>query len=130
MIKFFIKMGLWIALLAGGSVLAVNLVPSLKGNIIETINPRIKEQKLVSELQKNLDALSNSSVVTKNNAVVAKSQELLKQISDLNVEHTGLVDAVISKVADVVLGTTSDSTPSASSGQAIPTKFATPSPCK
>ncbi len=125
MIRFLVKMSLWVALLAGGSVLAVNTIPSLKANIIETVNPRVKEQKLVRELQKSLDALADSAVIAKNKAAITKSQELLQQISELNGEHAGLVDSIISKVADVMLGTATTSTPTP-----VPQTTPTSAPCR
>lgn len=120
--NFLIKTGLIIALIAGGSALAVNKIPSLKANIVSVINPRIKEQALVLELTKHLDDISTSlseaattvpsggatavaHVIADNKALIAKSQEIIKQISEINDGNSGLISSVVGQLVQVITST-------------------------
>ena len=45
----------YLAIVIVGGVLALNYIPSLKANIIEVVNPRMKETRLLGDLQRHLD---------------------------------------------------------------------------
>lgn len=117
MIKFILKLALWGGVLVGGSVLATNMMPSLKASVLEVVNPQVKEQRLVQQLQQSLNELvtavpasggTAAAIIAKNKAVAEKSQELLQQIAAISSPSDSLVSnvisGVVSKVADTVLG--------------------------
>lgn len=126
---FLFKIGLGMMVLVGGSVLLINNVPSLKANVIEAINPRVREQKLIEQLKSNLQAL-DASIATQLDApniaidkaktsqltkLVEESKEILSEIGMMNEEGSGLVDGIISKATDIIIGgVTASSTPSPS----------------
>jgi hypothetical protein len=113
-ISFLFKTVLTLAVLVGGSVLLVNNVPYLKANILEVVNPRVQEQKLVQKLQTTLTDLGNlptgqAGAITSaaRDKLITESKALLQNISSINDNHSGVVDGVISKVTDTLLGTPS-----------------------
>lgn len=116
--SFIIKTILGLGVVIGGSVLLVNNVPSLQANLIRVVNPRIHQQELVQKLAENLDTLeatitetagtpqarstSIAKISEESQQLITKSQELIKQISDINEKH-GIVDAVVGRVVDAVI---------------------------
>ncbi len=123
MLGSLVKSVLVLAGLTAGAVLVVNTVPSLKANILEVVNPRAKEARLIKSLTDNLDTLDEdlsrvagaaaggTSTAAKNKKLVDESQALLKEIADINQEHSGLVSGVVDSVVDSLIGTTSTVTP-------------------
>ena len=109
MIGFIVKTCLTLAVIAGGSVLLVNNVPYLKANILEVVNPRVQEQKLVQKLQTTLTDVGDATTNAARDKLITESQALLQNISDINDNHSGVVDGVISKVTDTLLGTATPS---------------------
>jgi hypothetical protein len=105
MIGFMFKSLLILATAVVGSVLLVNKVPSLKANILEAVYPRAQEGKLVQQLHDVLTGIDDASTDAARNVLIEKSKALLQNISDMNAEHAGVVDGVIGKVTDVLLGT-------------------------
>jgi hypothetical protein len=131
MIGFIVKTCLGLAVIVGGSALLVNNVPSLKANILEVVNPRVQEQKLVQKLQTTLTDAGNAATNAARDKLIAESQALLKSIADINDNHSGIVDGVVSKVTDTLLGTpTATQTPIPSPVSSAKASEATPSPCK
>ena len=129
--KFLIKIGLSLAGFVVVSALVVNNIPSLKANILEAINPRIRQQNLIDQLKSNLQAIDASITAGANaptltidktesvrlDQLLNDSQDLLGQLDNLNSEHSGIIDGVISKAADLITGGgTSSPSPSNSSG--------------
>jgi hypothetical protein len=136
--NFLLKTGLLIAVIAGGSVMLVRNVPSLQANIISVLNPQVKEQKLAQELTQYLSEVNTSlveitedptesaaavaHVVSDNKHLITKSQEVLKQIQDLQESHPGIISAVVGQVAGLL---TAHSTP-----DSVPASTLTPCPAQ
>lgn len=105
MIGFVIKACLTLAAVVGGSVLLVNNVPYLKANVLEVVNPRVQEGKLVEQLNTTLTKLDDATTSAARDKLITESKALLQDITDLNEEHSGVVDGIISNVTDALLGT-------------------------
>lgn len=133
MIWFAVKTCLILVAVAGGSVLLIDNVPFLKANILEVVNPRVQEGKLVETLQTKLTDIGSAATNTARDKLIAESQELIDQITKLNEEHSGIVDGVISTVTEQLLGTSPTQTPTpADSPQPTPatvTVTVTPETC-
>lgn len=139
MTHFLIKAILGLIVLSVGTLIVVNAVPPLKANILEAVNPRIKQQRLVDELKENLDALTldlaktniGTVAATKTKTLIAESQMLLQQVSELNEEHSGVVSGIVEKVVDAVIGNFTNNEPSPSPTPTVVTVTVTvtPSPC-
>lgn len=141
MIWFAVKTCLIIATIATGSVLLIDNVLFLKANILEVVNPRVQEGKLVEQLQTTLTKIQNASTDATRDKLIAESQELIDEITKLNEEHSGIVDGVVSKVTEALLGTPpspsasegaeqATRTPTETSGQVTVTVTVTPEGCK
>lgn len=117
MIGFIFKTGLILTIITAGSVLVIGNVPFLKANILEVVNPRVEEGKLVQKLQDTLAELDAAPTESARDALVAESQDIIQQISDLNEAHDGVVDGVITKIGETLLGTVATRTPTETSGQ-------------
>ena len=156
---FFLKIGLGLLVLVGGSVLLVNNVPSLKASVLEALNPRVREQKLIDQLKSNLQAL-DASIATQGGAssiiidktkpsyqkLITESKDLLNEIGVINNDHAGTLGGVISKATDLLIGIVASPTPqtaTSASSIGLPTGqvgssqtvvtvtvTVTPSPCK
>jgi hypothetical protein len=100
---FFIKVLFYLGIVVGGAYLAVTHVPSLRANIIEYANPRIKEARLLTELQTSIDAAASATISSPavRQAAATKAKSLVAQISELNDKNSGLVPTVVEKVIDV-----------------------------
>jgi len=137
MIRFALKTSLILAVVIGGSLLLVNNVPSLKANILEVVNPRVEEGKMVQQLQDTLTKLDDSisqtgaGKTTSTKALVTQAQQQLQNIADINSEHAGVADGVVGRVTDALFGNipTATSQPSVSVATTSDTS-ATASPCK
>ena len=143
MIGFIFKTTLILAVIVGGSVLLVNTVPFLKANILEIVNPRVQEGKLVQKLQSTLSELDTAPTKSARDALVTQSQDIIQEIVDLNEAHDGVVDGIVTKIGETLLGTVVTPTPSpsdaASSSPSTPTPAVVtvtvtvtpvPSPCE
>ena len=102
-----IKLALFLILAVAGSAVAVSRIPSLKANMFEIVNPRIKEQKLVETLAGRLDDLNEqiansttAQTLSKNKQIISEAQKLVDEISAINKAHgnpaSGLVDKAVS----------------------------------
>ncbi len=114
--RFLIKMFFYLGIVAAGAYFAVNNIPSLKANILETVNPRIEEGQLVRTLQQTLEELDSTlssegtattTVTTqKKQQLVAESQELLREIADINDKRDSVAVGIVTKAVDALIGTT------------------------
>ncbi len=98
----------------------INQIPSLKGRVIEAINPAAKEARLLGELKTNLNEIDKSLEETANQKGLDKIQEkinnsksllensknILSEISKINGD-TGMIGSQIGKIINVF----SDQTP-------------------
>jgi hypothetical protein len=141
--NFLLKTGLLIAVIAGGSVMLVRNVPSLQANVISVLNPQVKEQKLAQELTQYLSEINTSlveitedpaesaaavaHVVSDNKHLITKSQEILKQIQDLQENHSGVISTVVGQVVQALTSNTTTSPVAVSSTS--PVLSATLVPC-
>ncbi len=126
MIGFVLKSCCLVAIVIVSSLLLINTVPSLKANILEVVNPRVEEGKLVQKLQETLTKIDTATRTTgagqeDTDALIKESKELLQSIADINEEHSGVASGIVSKVADVVFGAESQTTV---------TVTVSPPPCK
>ena len=114
-----IKLAVILLLLAISGGFVINQIPSWKQRVIEVINPAAKEARLLGELKVNLDELGNdlnSSAVSasdrerqvnRNKDLVAKSQNLVNQITSANQKNSGIIKQGIGKIINAF----SDQTP-------------------
>ncbi len=100
--------------------LVINQIPSLKERVIEAINPAAKEERLLEELQANLDEIDKSldeaakqkgagkiqEKISNSKGLLEKSRNLLGEISKIN-QDTGVIGSQIGKIIDAL----SDQTP-------------------
>lgn len=96
----------------GGFV--INQIPSLKQRVIETINPAVKEGRLLGEMKINLDQLESGlddlpkspnpadlkTKIKTSKDLLAKSRELLNGISAVNQSNSGLLKQGLTKIID------------------------------
>lgn len=133
--RFFIKIIFYGGIIVGGSVLAIDRVPWLKANILEVVNPRIEEGKLVQQLRENLvklDSVVSGGAATSGDAtsalqtkkLVKESQGLLQQIADINDSRDSATAGIITKAVDVLIGAVASPAVTAS----LPTTASTPAP--
>lgn len=105
---FFAKLFFYVGILAGGAYLAVDHIPSLRANIIEYANPRIKEARLLTELQTHIDTAASvtiSSPATRQ-AAAAKARAIVAQIAEINDDNSGMIPVVVEKIVNVAQSVT------------------------
>ena len=103
-------------------IVVLNFLPDVKQSAVEFINPAIKEQRLLSELEGNVRELEGSLVARfsataspssdvagalseadeKTKALLEDSKKLIAEISDINETKVSTVSAGISRVTDLV----------------------------
>lgn len=118
---FFAKVILILLAIAVIGGFVVSKVPSWKEQVIEVINPAVKERRLLGELRQNLDEINNTisaldntkkpneleTKIKNSKALLEKSKKLLNDIATLNQKNSGVIRSQISKLIDAV----SDKTP-------------------
>jgi len=141
-----VKLSVMGAVLAAGVFLVVDHTPSLKASIIEMVNPRAKEARLLEDLRTHLDTAV--SLVTEGKEEIKKTGEegdqgvapddstyqvrvaqalddarkVLDDVVTLNDEHSGTARQVVGETLTAVLADTSV-TPTP-----VPQESAAPSP--
>ena len=123
MFKLF-KWGGLLAAIVAGSIILVDRTPSLKANIYEAVNPRVKEQALLEKLQSNLRAM-DASVAAKSlpahyQELVDDSQNIVSEITDINDPHAGLTDGLVTKALDLMISQVASPTPGPDSASLTP----------
>ena len=142
MIKLFLI--LLIVAVAGGFI--INKVSSFKQNLIEFINPAVKEGRVLGELKENLVQL-DASLGDLNNAknltelksktkitseIIEKSKNLLNTASEINNQDAGIFHQAISKIINTFVDKTpfpADHLVANEAGLIIPIANGTPVVC-
>ena len=96
-----------------GSII-INNIPSFKNKIIETINPRVKENRLIGEIKNNLDELDRTlaeavkagnsagakNAISKGAELLSSTKSLLNEVRQTN-NDTGILSSAIGKIVDL-----------------------------
>ena len=115
-----LKFLLFLIILAVGTYLAINQIPSLKERVTEVINPAAKEGRLLGELQENLDEIGKNleemgkqksptqvrEKIQDSKGLLEKSKNILGEISKIN-QDAGIIGSQIGKIINAF----SDKTP-------------------
>lgn len=100
--SFLIKSLFFVAVIAGGSYFAMNQMPNLKANIVEYANPRVKEARLLKQLDTTLSTVtSTASTTLAKQEAVAKARQLTAEISDINADNSTFIATMVEKAGDV-----------------------------
>lgn len=88
-------------MLTGGAYVAVTQVPSLKTRVTEYVNPRVKEARLINQLQSDLQVLGDQTTAPATiRQTASKAKDLAAQIAAINDNSSGLVPTIVTKVRD------------------------------
>ncbi|HXK36653.1 MAG TPA: hypothetical protein VJ553_03670 [Candidatus Paceibacterota bacterium] len=103
----------YLAIVIVGGVLALNYIPSLKANIIEVVNPRMKETRLLGDLQRHLDDAAallpeageqaSDDDIAEGYEALQKAQEVLDEVTTINEENSGTARNIVTKALDAIL---------------------------
>jgi hypothetical protein len=100
--SFLIKSLFVVAVLGGGSYFAIHQIPSLKANIIEYANPRVKEARLLKQLDTTLNAVASAtSTVAAKQEAITKAKQLTAEIADINADNSTFIATMVEKAGDV-----------------------------
>ena len=122
-------MFVYLGIVVGGAYLAFDNVPSLKANILEMVNPRVQEAKLVDQLDTTLTELESATTPAQRNILITKSQELLKGIATINTAHSGVVAGIVTKVTDALTRTATSPTATSPASPVGATMTPATTPC-
>lgn len=116
--SFLLKSLLFIVIVAVGAGFVISKVPAWRGNVLEFLNPAIKEGRLLGDLNDNLTELdkniskmsskdpSYQSQVAKSKELLSSSRTLLSNIQNINQQNSGIIRQQIGKVIDAIIDKT------------------------
>ena len=114
--RFLAKIFFSSVILGAGALILFTRSPDLKANMLEIINPRIKEARLLGELNKNLGKLESrfsgvSEVTPSDEAdvrftdreVLEQARELVGEIETINKKNSGRVRNTVTRILDTFI---------------------------
>ncbi len=136
---FLVKTLLLLVIVAVAGYFAVNYIPSLKANIIETFNPAVKEGRILGALEENLNQLDTAisgaagaknstdlaNKIKQSKDLLSQSKNLLNQAADINQNDSGIIQSTIGGIISAL----TDSTPFPADHLKAPTPTPTPVVC-
>lgn len=87
----------------------MNRVPEWKNNLVESINPQVREGKIIDTLDKNLNQLSGNisgkvAGASDTEKIIEESMKLLSELSEINNENSGIAKQAMTKIISTVTG--------------------------
>ena len=136
---FLVKTLLLLAIIVFAGYFAINNIPSLRANIIETFNPSIKEGRILGALEENLNQLDTTiagaansknstdlaNKIKQSKDLLTESKKLLNEATIINGNDTGIIKSTIGGIINAL----TDSTPFPADHLTPPTPTPAPVVC-